>query len=67
MSVCTAGAFATEGDAATAGLLAAVVGQIVLAKGGIKKEEFWSLLNELGVRCSLCLCLCLSVSLCLCL
>ena len=31
VSVCTAGSFATEGDAATAGLLAAVVGQIVLA------------------------------------
>eukprot|EP01043_Picozoa_sp_COSAG02_P047761 COSAG02_NODE_4613_length_5167_cov_40.171468_5_plen_210_part_00 len=42
--------FANEGDAATAGLLAAVVGQIVLAKGGIKKDEFWSLLNEMGVH-----------------
>jgi len=33
-----------ERDAALAGFLAAVVGKIVLAKGGIKKEEFWALL-----------------------
>ena len=33
-----------------AGLLAAVVGQIVLAKGGIKKDEFWSLLGEMGCK-----------------
>ena len=41
---------ANEGEAATGGLLAAVVGQIVLAKGGIKKDEFWSLLQEMGIK-----------------
>jgi hypothetical protein len=41
---------ANDRDAAMAGLLAAVVGQIVLAKGGIKKDEFWSLLGEMGVK-----------------
>ena len=39
-----------ERDAALAGFLGAVVGKIVLAKGGIKKEEFWSLLAQLGVQ-----------------
>ena len=36
-------------DAALAGLLSAVVGSIVLAKGEIKKEEFWALMKELGL------------------
>ena len=50
LSVMDQTSFANEGEAAMAGLLAAVVGQIVLAKGGIKKDEFWSLLGEMGIK-----------------